>query len=66
MHVHPPDADGGAPEVEIEAPERSAEGVRQTGRTFIVQGVGLAEDERDAGVGEVGGQVGLRGDGVHG
>ena len=60
--MHASDARSGAVEVEVEAPQRGAEGVREARGAFVVEGVGLAEDEGDAGVGEEGGFVELMGD----
>ena len=62
MHVHAADAAGGAVEVEVEAPEGGAEGVGEAGGAFVVEGVGLAEDEGEVGVGEEGGFIELVGD----
>lgn len=53
VHVGALDAVGGSPEVEVDAPEGGAEGVGEARGAFVVEGVVLAEDEGDAGVGEV-------------
>ena len=45
VHVDAADADRGAVEVEIDAPEGGAESVREAWCTFVVERVGLAENE---------------------
>lgn len=45
VHVHALDTYGRAVEVEVEAPQRSAEGVGQAGLALVVQRVGLAHDQ---------------------
>ena len=52
VHVDAADADGGAPEVEVNAPEGGAEGVGEAGGAFVVEAVGLAEDEGDGVIGQ--------------
>lgn len=56
--MHPLDPLARAPEVEVEAPQRGAEGVGEAGLALVVEGVGLAEDEGDGAV------VGVREEGV--
>jgi hypothetical protein len=46
VHVHALEADRGRVEVKIYPPEGGAKGVGEAGAALVVEGVGLAEDER--------------------
>ena len=55
-----------APEVEVDAPEGSTEGVGEAGCALVVEGVGFAEDEGEGVVGKEGADIGLSRDGGDG